>query len=367
MSLVRHNSTFVGKRNERDRGHSSDSFLSKRLVNDKNGFWLFLTIGLVSIGLLRLDTSAQAATAMQVEGKIFYTDDVSLFSSSRRLSLQEDPTQPVVDVSDQGKDVVFEPVLTVRKTFLSQFGDTTVSLRGQGFVFADQARFSHGTYGLKLDQAFPSGTTVGLRYHYGPNLFLGNNEDRRSESNKLLEERVTTHFWSGIIEREVVGDLRLRVLGRYGLRLYNNDFEQRDTHFWTVGPHIDWKIRPGVAFTMGYHYERGLADERNQSQFHDDVSYINHYVSTELEVEIRESTTMSLALHYERNNFTSDLQKDERNGATEDVWQGEVEIRHQVTDNTTLKSGFQRSQRKASFEPSTTIDVTVWIGGVYQF
>ncbi len=319
------------------------------------------------MGLIGLDKFAEAETAMQVEGNIFYTDDVSLFSSSRRLSLQEDPTQPAVDVTEQGKDIVFEPALTIRKTFSSQFGETTVSISGQGFVFADQARFNHGTYGFKLEQAFPSGTSLGLRYHYGPNLFLGDNEDRRSESKNLHEERVTTHFWSGMIQREVVNDLRLRVLGRYGLRLYNDDFVQRDTNFWTVGPHLDWTIQPGIALTMGYHFERGLADGRNQPQFHDDVSYINHYVSTELEIEISERTTLELAIHYERNNFTSDLEEDERNGATEDVWQGEVGLRQQLTDNTTLKGGFQRSQRKASFEPSAIIDVNVWIGGVYQF
>lgn len=319
------------------------------------------------MGLIGLDRSAEASSTINVEGNIFYTDDTGLFSSSRRLSLQEDPTQPVVDATNQGRDVVFEPVLTIGKTFSSRFGETTMSLRGQGFVFAEQSRFSHGTYGLKLEQAFPSETTLGLRYHYGPNLFLGNNEDRRSESRNPLEERVTTHFWAGTIEQEVVGDLHLRLLGRYGLRLYNDDFAQRDTHFWTIGPHIDWTIQPGISLTMGYHFERGLADGRNQAQFHDDVSYINHYMSTELEVEISESTNLELAIHYERNNFTSDLEADERNGAKEDVWQGDVEIRHQLTDETTLKGGFQRSQRKVSFESSTIIDVNVWIGGVYQF
>ncbi len=341
--------------------------ISECLVNGQRALWLLLTIGLVSIGWLGLEKSAEAATTINVEGNIFYTDDAGLFSSSRRLSLQEDPTQPVVDVTDQGEDVVFEPVLTIRRSFFSQFGETTVSFRGQGFVFADQTRLSHGTYGLKLEQAFSSKTTVGLRYHFGPNLFLGDNEARRSGSKKLLEERVTTHFWAGTIEREVVDDLRLRLLGRYGLRLYNNDFAQRDTHFWTVGPHIEWTIQPGIGLKMGYHFERGLADGRNQSQFHDDVSYSNHYMSTELEVEISESTTLELAIHYERNNFISDLEEDERNGANEDVWQGDVEIRHQVTDAATLKGGFQRSQRKASFERSTIIDVNVWIGGVYQF
>ncbi|MEC4672997.1 MAG: hypothetical protein VST68_02290 [Nitrospirota bacterium] len=329
--------------------------------------FLLIVIGLLSPWWSGFAESANAEWTVNMEGAVFYTDDVGLFSSSRRLSLQEDPTQPVVDVTDQGEDVVFEPIFTIGKTFSSRVGETAILFRGQGFVFADHSRFSHGTFGIRLEQTFPSETMVGLRYHYGPNLFLGNNEDRRSGSENLVEERVTTHFLAGTIEREVVGDVRLRVLGRYGLRLYNEAFAQRDTHFWTVGPHMEWEIRPGIELTVGYHFERGLADGRNQPEFHDDVSYINHYVSTELEVGLCAKTTVELALHYEQNDFTSNLKEDERKGATEDVLQGDVEIRHRISDALEVNVGFQRSQRKASFEPRTIIDVNVWIGGAYQF
>ena len=40
------------------------------------------------------------------------------------------------------------------------------------------------------------------------------------------------------------------------------------------------------ALVFGYHYERGLADGRNQPQFRDDVSYINHYATIGLEAEV---------------------------------------------------------------------------------
>ncbi len=319
----------------------------------------FLTIGFWEV--------AKAEWTLNLEGTVFYTDDVSLFSAAQRLSLQEDPTQPVIDMTDQGDDVVFEPVLTVGKTFTSQLGTTTLTVRGQGFVFEEHSRFTHGTYGVQLKQTLPSKTTLGLQYHYGPNLCLGNNTNRRAESENLAEERVTTYFWTGTIEQEIVDNLILRMLGRYGVRLYNADFQQRDTHFWTIGPHVDWELRPGIALTVGYHFERGLADGRHQPQFRDDVSYINHYASTELEVDVYENTILGLALHYERNNSTSDLAGDERNGGTEDVWQGDIEVKHQLSTAVQITVGYQRSQRKASFEPSTIIDSNVWIGGAYQF
>jgi len=329
--------------------------------------FLLTVLGVLSIGWMGPVESAKAEWAINMEGAWFYTDDVGLFSSSRRLSLQEDPTQPVIDVTDQGDDFVFEPVITVGKTLSTRLGKSRISFRGQGFVFVDHHLFSHGTYGVKLEQTLPSEIMLGLRYHFSPNLFLGNNEERRSGRKNLVEERVTTHFWAGTIEREIVDELRLRLLGRYGLRVYNENFAQRDTHFWTVGPHMEWVILPGMEFSVGYHFERGYADGRNQPQLKDDVSYINHYVSTELEVEVFENTTLDLAFHYERNDFTSDIEEDERKGAAEDVLQGDVELRHRLSKALELNAGFQRSQRKASFEPSTIIDVNVWLGGAYQF
>lgn len=325
---------------------------------------------LVFVGLMWLGLEEQQCWAhwsTEIEGAVYYTDDVSLFSSSRRLALREDPTQPVIDVTGQGSDVVFEPELTIGNTWNNRVGTTSLSIRSQGFIFAEQSRFTHGTYGISLEQTLPSQTTLSLRYHYGPNLFLGDNVDRRSENESPTEERVTTHFLAGTIEQEMLDDLTLRVLGRYGVRLYNENFAHRDTHFWTIGPHVDWELRPGIALTVGYHFERGLADGRNQPQFRDDNSYINHYASTELEVEVYEHTTLELALHYERNNFTSDLTGDERKGATEDVWQGDIEIKHQLSNAVQINVGFQRSQRKASFEPRTIIDSNVWIGGAYAF
>ena len=345
-------------------------FLWCRLHSERptfKSFSLWLVLGFVTTSWIEWNTFAEASPAINFEGKVFYTNDVGLFSSSRRLSLQEDPTQPVLDVSDQSDDVVFEPEFMIHETFTSLFGNCLVALQGQGFVFTEQTQFNHGTYGLRIEQTFTEQTILGLRFHYGPSMFLGDNEDRRPGRDGLTEERVTTYFWAGTLERNIVKNLRLRLLSRYGLRRYNEKFAHRNTNFWTVGPHVDWTILPGLWLRLGYHFEQGLADGRHRTQFRDDVSYINHYASTELEVEIGETTTMEFAIHYERNDFTSDIAQDERNGATEDVFQGDIEIRHRLADHLEISVGFQRSQRKISFEPSTVIDINTWGGIRYQF
>ena len=133
---------------------------------------------------MSLDTSEMKDMKMNVESETgwhvggemnaFYTDDVALFSASQRLSLQEDPTQPVIQTTGQGSSGVFEPAVHVTRSFQSSWGKTDLTARAQGFVFTDQTAFSHGTYGLQLTQTLPNETILRMRYHYGPHLFLGN-------------------------------------------------------------------------------------------------------------------------------------------------------------------------------------------------
>ena len=240
-------------------------------------------------------------------------------------------------------------------------------MQAQGFIFTDKVGFTHGTYGLGLTHHNTEKANIGLRYHYGPNLFLGRNRERRTGRQLMQDERVTTHFWAVFVERPVVTNVALRLYGRYGLRLYNDAFRERNTKFWTIGPHLTWTMSPRINLLLGYHYERGWADGRNQSQVHDDISYINHYVSSELKIQVMEQASLLLAIHVEQNDFTSELEEDERRGAQEHVIQGDAEIQFDLNEKTNLHFGFQRSQRKVSFERKSIIDVNVWVGGTYRF
>jgi hypothetical protein len=47
---------------------------------------------------------------------------------------------------------------------------------------------------------------------------------------------------------------------------------------------------------LGYHYERGLADGRNEPKLRDDISYVNHYVSVELNIHLTDRTHSALDL-----------------------------------------------------------------------
>lgn len=328
---------------------------------------LLLGCGLTLLILPLVGHPAWAEWKIGGETNVFYTDDVSIFSASQRLSLQEDPTQPVIDITDQGDDVVFEPAISIGRSFQPSWGDVELTVKAQGFVFADHSEFNHGTYGAQVTQALPAETILRLRYHYGPNQFLGKNRERRSGDERFEEERVTTHFGTVELEREVLEVLMIRVLGRYGHRSYNEMFKQRDTNFWTVGTHVEWELHPGIELMLGYHYERGLADGRNQPQFEEDISFFNHYVAAELEVHMTEQTAVTFGFDFEKNTFTSGLPNDEHRNANEKIYQGEVEVRHAVNETVDLTLAYQRGQRRFSFEPSTAFVDTVWIGSAFRF
>ena len=328
---------------------------------------IIIGCGVTLLVLLLFDHRAWAEWKIGGEANVFYTDDVSIFSASQRLALQEDPTQPVIDITDQGDDVVFEPVISVGRSFQPGWGAIELIFNAQGFVFAKNSEFNHGTYGLQIMQELPAEMVLRFRYHYGPNLFLGKNTERRTGAELLEEERVTTHFGTVELEREFLEALTLRVLSRYGHRSYNEMFAQRDTNFWTIGSHMEWEIHPCIELALGYHYERGLADGRNQPQFEEDVSYFNHYVAAELEVHVTEKTAVKFGFDFEKNTFTSGLPGDEHRNGNEKIYQGEVEVRHAVNEAVDVTMAYQRGQRKFSFEPSAAFVNTVWMGGAFRF
>ncbi len=153
-----------------------------------------LTPVVIGIGMLLVLVPA-ALAEVTVEGRaiLFYTDDVGIFSATRRLSRDGDPTQPAIDsrLTNQGSDVIFEPQVDIANSFTTKYGTTTLDAQGQGFLYTDHSRYTHGTLRLQALHEFSPETRVRLRYYYAPNLFLGDNEERRSDMQRIVGETVT--------------------------------------------------------------------------------------------------------------------------------------------------------------------------------
>jgi hypothetical protein len=335
----------------------------------KQTWTVVFLVFLAGLWLLPQVSSAEEGWSLEGRGILFYTDDVGLFSATRRLSRDGDPTQPAIDskLTDQGSDMVFEPLLGITRSLTNSLGHLDLKVQGQGFVFTDNPQFNHGTLRLQAMQDLSSSTRVQARFTYAPNQFLGDNEERQSGQDRLTAEKLTSYIWSTRLIHDVTPDLSIKLLGRYGMRRYNESFSERNTNFWTIGPHVEWRVAPKVKFGLSYHYERGLADGRSQPQFEDDVSYINHYLSADVDIELTERLSLLSAVHYEHNIWTSSLAGDERNGAHENIYQGEIILAYRVTDSIQGFGGVQRSNRKESFESSATKNTNVGIGLFAQF
>jgi len=72
--------------------------------------------------------------------------------------------------------------------------------------------------------------------------------------------------------------------------------------------------------------------------------------------------SLLMAFHYERNDWTSGIEGDVRNGSHEDIFQGEATFTYRMTGRVRFYAGVQRSSRKQSFEEGIAKNTNVGIG-----
>jgi len=298
----------------------------------------------------------------------YYTDDVALFSATRRLSLKDDPTQPNIDKTGQGSDFIYEPSLEAEWTGHNSFGEISFAADAGGYIFTNQTAFTHGLFDFEAAQSFETDTKLSLHYNFVPDLFLGKNTFMQPTGEEAEHDEIlTSHYWSFHVDQKLTDDFIFRLLSRYGLRNYNAPFVHRDTQFWTIGSHLEWDINEDVEFLIGYHYEKGSAEHHRAAHFPDDLSYTNHYASGELKVKLLEKLTANLIFDYEHNASMSQREEDERFGANENIYQGELELEYELTHSTELKLGWQYGNRKLSTEMANVKNNNVWLGFEYKF
>ena len=323
---------------------------------------------------LIISNTVQAEWSGGGDFSVYYTDDVGLFSVTRRLSLEEDPTQPIVDEPGQGSDAVYEPNAYVNWDIDNTLGKFQVSLDAGGYIFQNHSDYTHGFMQFAVAQEFANSTTIKLLYDYIPNLYLGKNalpqiEHQATEEHDEHEadERLDNHILTMLLEQEINDQFMLRGLVRYGTRLYDQPFDYRDIQFFTIGPHLEWTITPNINLLVGYHFERGYTDPNKTSQYQDDIGYINHFASAELKIHLLPELILMAIFDYERNDYTSTYEDDIHYDGNENVYQGELELIYEVTESAALKVGWQHGNRKFSYESHSVRNNNVWIGAEYHF
>jgi hypothetical protein len=313
-------------------------------------------------------SAAQANWYFNIDNASYYTDDVALFSTTRRLSLKEDPTQPNIDKMGLGSDFIYEPSLEATWSRHNSFGEMYFSVDVGGYVFTHQSAFTHGLFDFEFAQSFQTNTKLSLHYNFVPDLFLGKNTFLHETGKEMqYDESLSSHYWSFHIDQNLTENIVIRLLSRYGLRIYNAPFTYRDTYFWTIGPHLEWAFNDAIAILVGYHYETGRAEHHRITYFADDLSFTDHYASCELKVKLSPSLTANVIFDYEYNTSMSDRPQDRRFGANENVYQGEVEIEYELTNATQLKLGWQHGNHQLNTEISAVKNNNVWLGFEYKF
>jgi hypothetical protein len=301
------------------------------------------------------------------KSRVAYTTNVFQFSAARRLAFAEDPTQPTVVVVDEPSDVVVEPSAELVRRLHWRMGTATVSFKGHGFVYTDHPIFNHATYRFQVQQTLGEDTSLLFRYRYTPDLFLGPNFERQTGLRTVQDERVTSQTWRIELERAMTERWTATLVGRYGLRDYNQPFSERDTHFFTVGSRQAYAANRWLTMTVGYLYERGLAAGREQPQLMDDVSYYLHHVSVGPSLRLTRLLTLELAYTYQSKTFTTGIPGDSRLGRVDQTNQGLAELRYQLTSRAEVALGFQQTQRTSSVAVQSFNDTLTWLSAEYAF
>jgi hypothetical protein len=287
---------------------------------------------------------AWAEWSLETGAKLSYTDNAFEFSGARRNSTDEDPSQPAGRETRNVKDTVWEPAVELTRRWAGHF-PAEFSVKAHGFLYTETHILNHGTYRAQVKQWVDPQTSVLVRYRHTPNLALGMNIERRSGADTVVDERVTSHQWRLEVERELNHDWTAALIGRYGLRLYNDAFAERDTQFTTVGPRVAYRVSRRLVWATSYLYERGIADGRGDARFNDDVSYRQHFVSAGPEFQFADRVTLSLLYAYRRKIFTSELVGDTHFNRSDNTHQGMAELSYVLTRASVVTLAYQRTQR----------------------
>ena len=297
---------------------------------------------------------------------LYYTNDVALFSATRRMSLNADPTQPAIDqfLVGQGADGVYEPTLEISKAWSSDYGKTKLQMKGDGYVFMEKTAFTHGTMQAGISQEFDETNALHLSYYLSPDLYLGKNIDRQPQYGGgipsavgglvLAPEQLSSQIGVLRYDFRLNEAIEIQWLARVGERRYDPQFSERNLTFWTIGPHLETHLTPTLSWVVGYHFERGIAAGHQSSTVQDDVSYDNNFISTEFEWMVAPKDTLSLGLHYELNYWLSNSPQDDRYKTSESTYQADLVLKHQIDSDFLVYGGTQYGYRVLSPDGAMT-------------
>jgi hypothetical protein len=308
-----------------------------------------LRLGVATVTLVFAPICVWAGWSLETGAKLSYTDNAFEFSGASRNSADEDPSQPAGRETRNVKDTVWEPAAEIKHAW-AQGLPTELSVKAHGFFYTETPILNHGNYRVQVKQWVDPRTFFLVRYRYTPNLALGTNTERRSGVNAVVDEKVTSHTWRLELERALSPDWTAALIGRYGLRLYDDAFAERDTRFMTIGARAAYTLSSRFVWTLSYLYERGLAEGRGDSRFNDDVSYRQHFLSAGPEIRLADATTLSLSYAYRRKNFTSDLAGDTHFNRFDNTHQGMAELGYALNQAAAVTLGYQHTQRDSTNE-----------------
>ncbi|HEU5409072.1 MAG TPA: hypothetical protein VFU48_14980 [Nitrospira sp.] len=257
--------------------------------------------------------------------------------------------------------------MVISNGITTELGRTAFSIKPQGFIHAINPEWSQASVAAEALHSFTPNTALRLRYFGAPDQLLGNTEVSRAEPEVFANERVTSHIGYIRLEQRLGNNWEFHFQGRVGKRLFNDPFARHNTTFWTIGPHIFWRVTEHLKLFGGYHYELGLAAGRYELEPEEDRSYVHHFFALGFDAELMPHLELEVDFHYERTNFTTGILEDERNGGHENIFLGNGRLLYKLTNSTALTLSLQQGNRRQNFHLTHDHITNVGVGIIHRF
>ena len=188
----------------------------------------------VAAGALLLGVApAFGEWSVQTGAAVSYTTNIFQFSSASRLSIQEDPSQPIPvrDVLSKPSDVIWQPSVRVGRSWSSRLGTSEVSFKTEGALYTQNPSFDNAYYRLAYRQSLNPrrrrfSSSTGIR----PINCSGRAESRPSRTNIMVRCARLRTSGAQSCSGQITDRWAATLISRYGLRLYQEPFTERDTH-----------------------------------------------------------------------------------------------------------------------------------------
>lgn len=268
-------------------------------------------------------------------------------------------------------DWITEPYLTVSYAVPGRL-PTKLLFDFTADIYAKYPIQDYETFRFLIRQAIDDKTAVAVKYTFIPYIFFGDDVQVSSGSSvPTREQSHQIHVVQMTVDREVMSNLMLSVLAKYGIRNAQPAFNYRDFTLWGGSIEAAYRPMPETKLILGSSYERdnarGGPNAFTASAF-DDATYDQTSFYATLSHSISDGWLFKGRYAHRWRDYTTDRSGDTLHyGRTDHTNDLSVETVYKITSPLYLHAGYESVWRDSTKSYARYHENIYTIGIDYRF